>query len=87
MVLGYDQLEDYLDNSPHFGCLVGRYGNRIANGRFSLDGTEYELIAVIDLVILVAVSDLACKITVFVIMSNRVIVACSDFSAGIVKSD
>jgi len=43
VVLGHDELEGYLDNSPYFGCLVGRYGNRIANGRFSLDGTEYEL--------------------------------------------
>jgi aldose 1-epimerase len=43
VVLGHDELEGYLDNSPYFGCLVGRYGNRIANGSFSLDGTEYEL--------------------------------------------
>ncbi len=43
VVLGHERLEDYLDNSPYFGCLVGRYGNRIANGRFTLDGTEYEL--------------------------------------------
>jgi len=43
VVLGFDTLEEYLDHSPFFGCLVGRYGNRIANARFSLDGTEYAL--------------------------------------------
>src|SRR5262245_61897857 len=34
VVLGYDKLEGYLKNSPYFGALIGRYGNRIANGRF-----------------------------------------------------
>ncbi len=44
VVLGYDTLEDYLkDNSPYFGSIVGRVGNRIAGGRFSLDGVEYTL--------------------------------------------
>ncbi len=43
VVLGYDHLEDYLKASPYFGCIVGRYGNRIANGRFTLDGVTYQL--------------------------------------------
>ena len=43
VVLGYDQLQGYLDRSPYFGCLVGRYGNRIAKGRFTLNGKEYTL--------------------------------------------
>ena len=43
VVLGYDTLDQYIADSPYFGCLVGRYGNRIAKGRFTLDGQEYEL--------------------------------------------
>src|SRR4051794_37728780 len=43
VVLGYDNLEGYLDKSPYFGALVGRYGNRIAKGKFTLDGKEYIL--------------------------------------------
>jgi aldose 1-epimerase len=43
VVLGFDQLEDYLKVHPFFGALVGRYGNRIANGKFSLNGVEYTL--------------------------------------------
>ncbi len=43
VVLGYDQLDSYLTNSPFFGCLVGRYGNRIAKGQFALDGKTYSL--------------------------------------------
>lgn len=43
IVLGFDTLEEYLSSSPFFGCLVGRYGNRIAKGRFQLDGVEYTL--------------------------------------------
>jgi len=38
VVLGYDSLAGYLSKSPYFGCLVGRYGNRIAKGQFKLDG-------------------------------------------------
>jgi aldose 1-epimerase len=41
--LGYDDLQGYLTNTPYFGALVGRYGNRIAKGKFSLDGQEYTL--------------------------------------------
>ncbi|QIJ62389.1 aldose epimerase family protein [Streptomyces sp. JB150] len=41
--LGFDTIEDYVSSSPYFGALIGRYGNRIAQGRFTLDGTEYRL--------------------------------------------
>ena len=43
VVLGFDTLEEYVDHSPFFGCLVGRYGNRIAGGKFTLEGVEYSL--------------------------------------------
>ncbi len=43
VVLGFDNLEDYLEKSPYFGAITGRYANRIANGRFTIDGTEYTL--------------------------------------------
>jgi aldose 1-epimerase len=43
VVLGYDSLASYLRDSPYFGAIVGRYGNRIAKGRFTLHGTTYQL--------------------------------------------
>jgi aldose 1-epimerase len=43
VVLGYDSLAGYLASSPYFGAVVGRYGNRIARGRFSLGGQTYAL--------------------------------------------
>ena len=43
IVLGFDDLHGYLTRSRYFGAVVGRYGNRIANGRFSLDGRTYQL--------------------------------------------
>jgi len=44
VVLGFDSLDGYLENSsPFFGALVGRYANRIAHARFTLDGKEYHL--------------------------------------------
>lgn len=43
VVLGYDSLSSYLKSSPYFGALIGRYGNRIAKGKFSIDGTSYSL--------------------------------------------
>jgi aldose 1-epimerase len=43
VVLGYDTLHEYVAASPYFGSLIGRYGNRIAKGRFTLDGKEYTL--------------------------------------------
>jgi aldose 1-epimerase len=44
IVLGYDDLEGYIkNNSSYFGALIGRYGNRIAKGRFSLNGVRYKL--------------------------------------------
>ena len=41
--LGFDKVEDYVTKSPYFGCIAGRYANRIAGGKFSIDGTEYTL--------------------------------------------
>ena len=43
VVLGYDKLEGYLKTTPYFGALIGRYGNRIAKGKFSLGGKTYTL--------------------------------------------
>ena len=43
IVLGYDTLDGYIKNNPYFGSTVGRYGNRIAKGRFTLDGATYQL--------------------------------------------
>ena len=43
IVLGYDSLQGYLRVSPYFGAIVGRYGNRIGSGRFTLDGRTYRL--------------------------------------------
>ncbi len=43
VVLGYDNLASYLKETPYFGALIGRYGNRIAKGKFTLDGKEYTL--------------------------------------------
>lgn len=44
VILGYDSLSGYLQKgNPYFGCLVGRYGNRIAKGHFTLDGKTYTL--------------------------------------------
>lgn len=43
VVLGFDTLAGYLAEHPYFGALIGRYGNRIAKGKFSLNGKEYKL--------------------------------------------
>jgi aldose 1-epimerase len=44
VVLGFDSIGGYLQaTNPYFGCLVGRYGNRIAKGKFTLDGQTYQL--------------------------------------------
>src|SRR5690349_3875482 len=43
IVLGFDTLKMYEEKSPYFGCIIGRYGNRIAKGKFSLDGATYTL--------------------------------------------
>ena len=44
IVLGYDKLEEYVAKNPFFGCLVGRFGNRIAQAKFTLNGKEYALL-------------------------------------------
>jgi aldose 1-epimerase len=43
VVLGYETLAEYIKENPYFGSLIGRYGNRIAKGKFTLDGEEYSL--------------------------------------------
>jgi len=43
VVLGFDNLDSYLKGHPYFGALVGRYGNRIAKGKFTLNHAEYAL--------------------------------------------
>jgi aldose 1-epimerase len=41
VALGFDNLDDYIAKSPYFGCITGRYANRIAKGVFTLDGKTY----------------------------------------------
>ncbi|MEO0732324.1 MAG: aldose epimerase family protein [Bacteroidota bacterium] len=43
MVVGFDKIDGYLAPNPYYGALIGRYGNRIANARFTLDSVTYEL--------------------------------------------
>src|SRR5260221_9127078 len=45
VVLGFDTLDDYINsgNKPFFGALIGRYGNRIAGGKFQIDGHSYQI--------------------------------------------
>ncbi len=43
VALGFDNLTDYVERNPYFGCITGRYANRIALGRFTLDGVTYQL--------------------------------------------
>ena len=43
IVLGFDKLEDYLNSPYYFGCVIGRCANRIASGKFELDGKEIQL--------------------------------------------
>jgi aldose 1-epimerase len=43
VVLGFDKIEGYAGDQPYFGAIVGRYANRIAKGKFTLDGKEYSL--------------------------------------------
>ncbi|HET8656243.1 MAG TPA: aldose epimerase family protein, partial [Longimicrobiaceae bacterium] len=42
VVLGFDSLSDYEAKSPYFGATIGRYANRIAGGRFTVDGKQYQ---------------------------------------------
>ena len=43
VVLGFNDFNNYYENNPYFGAIIGRYGNRISNGTFLLDGVRYEL--------------------------------------------
>jgi aldose 1-epimerase len=43
VVLGFDELSQYIEQTVYFGVTVGRYANRIGNAKFTLDGTEYQL--------------------------------------------
>lgn len=43
IVLGFNELSEYEKESPYFGAIIGRYGNRIAKGKFSIEGKEYTL--------------------------------------------
>ncbi len=43
IVLGFDNVEGYVKNTSFFGAVIGRYGNRIGKGQFSLDGKQYQL--------------------------------------------
>ncbi len=43
VTLGYDNVESYIKDSPYFGAIVGRYGNRIGGAKFTLEGIEYKL--------------------------------------------
>jgi aldose 1-epimerase len=43
ITLGFDNLEDYLKPNPYFGAIIGRYGNRVAKGRFILNGKQYQI--------------------------------------------
>src|SRR5271154_1868326 len=43
VVVGFDTLEDYIQPHPYFGAIIGRYGNRIAQGRFTLNGKQYQI--------------------------------------------
>jgi aldose 1-epimerase len=45
VVLGFDNLAGYLNSPPYIGTIIGRYANRIAKGRFTLNGKEYQLAA------------------------------------------
>jgi aldose 1-epimerase len=45
VVIGFNNLEQYTKANPYFGALIGRFGNRIAKGKFTLDGKEYKLAA------------------------------------------
>src|SRR5688572_24973167 len=45
VVLGFDRLEPYINASPYYGAVVGRYANRIANARFAIDGHEHRVSA------------------------------------------
>lgn len=46
VALGFDTVTEYEEKSPYFGCIIGRYGNRIGKGTFTLDGVTYDKLAI-----------------------------------------
>jgi len=44
VALGYNDVESYIENSPYFGAIIGRYGNRIGGSAFEINGVKYELV-------------------------------------------
>ncbi len=63
VVLGYDKFEGYLENDPYFGAIVGRYANRIANGKFTLEWNRiYPWPLTMDLTIYTVVSKALIKL-------------------------
>ncbi|MEN8122720.1 MAG: hypothetical protein ABFS35_20435 [Bacteroidota bacterium] len=44
IVLGYDNIGDYISGNPYFGAIIGRYANRISQGKCTIDGKEYQFV-------------------------------------------
>ena len=58
IVLGYNKLEDYINENHYFGSIIGRYGNRIAKGKFNLNGNQYTLITMMKTTFMEVILDL-----------------------------